>query len=614
MKKSKKVISYILLLVPLALPAACSPINQKNKYNSPDRSLHYDLKSVVDSYFNQKDEVPVIRLVPVESEQEKEEELAALEKTGDWNSEDANNNLITVQCVLPKAMQLNNTLNPIKIKPLKKEVCGFPVTRNKQVDFYLDQFRNKQRNTFKTWLERSARYLPYINKELEKAGLPKELGYLAMIESGFNPSAYSRSHASGLWQFMPGTGRDYGLQVNSWIDERRDPEKATKAAISYLKSLYRRFGDWQLAVAAYNGGEGKIEQGLRKYKAKNFWELARHKYLHLETKRYVPKLIAAILLAREQEKYGFTNLKWDKPISYDLVKVPSRTHLGAVATSASLSVKKLRELNNDLLRDQVPAAKNGYLLKVPAGSSRLVKANLRRVHPVSRTSYVTHKVRRNETLKAISRRYKLSMTSLLKANNLRSSKLKRGQRLRIPSSGEKYVLLQKGQSVDQYYTAHGSKTLVHRLAKGETLSKVSQTYKVPVKMIMSWNGIRDARRVKAGSRLTIYPLQSTGQGATGAVELIAASKKRKPGVKEQIVRSIPLEKPAAEAVITLSEQKKRQPNAAVHPVVSYYRVRNGDSLWSIARKLQVSTREIKRWNSLPNSLLHPGTTLVIKNT
>ncbi|MCI5144567.1 MAG: hypothetical protein D3923_03350, partial [Candidatus Electrothrix sp. AR3] len=223
MKKTKKVISYIFLLIPLALPVACSPVRANNKYNGNNRNLTHEaeqLKSIVDQFFEQQEEEITVRLVPVESEQEKKEELAALEKTGEWNSEEESN-IMTVQCELPKVTHIQNTHNPIKItNPIKKETCGFPITVNKQVNFYLDQFRNRQRNNFKRWLERSSKYLPLITKELKKAGLPKELGYLAMIESGFNPSAYSRSHASGLWQFIPSTGRNYGLRIDSWVDER----------------------------------------------------------------------------------------------------------------------------------------------------------------------------------------------------------------------------------------------------------------------------------------------------------------------------------------------------------------------------------------------------------
>ena len=211
----------------------------------------------------------------VETEAELEEELSGLQKIGPWE----------------EGISLDRPAEEVDI------TRGFPLTINKQVRFYLDLFQNKQHHYFQKWLERSTLYLSDIEKELKKSDLPRDLAYLAMIESGFNPLAYSPAHAAGLWQFITTTGRKYNLKINSWIDERRHPYKSTRAAAAYLADLYDEFDDWYLAVAAYNAGEGKIKQAIRKYKTRDFWKIAQTRYLHLETKRYVPKLIAAILIA-----------------------------------------------------------------------------------------------------------------------------------------------------------------------------------------------------------------------------------------------------------------------------------------------------------------------------
>ena len=463
------------------------------------------------------EEVPPL-YSPVQSEQELQEELAALEKTGDWTDNGEGKQAILssygIQCDLPQSfspVQIDldflsslakgkPTVQPGQEKKSQKFVCDFPIIVNKQVEFYLDQFQNRQRTTFKHWLKRSASYLSLIESELEKAELPESLVYLAMIESGFNPAAYSPAHAAGLWQFMPGTARNYGLRVDSWVDERRDPEKATRAAVSYLKFLYKRFGDWQLAVAAYNAGEGKIERGLKKYKVKNFWELAAQDYLPLETKRYVPKLIAAIIIAHEPERYGFQAVQ-EKKTQYDVVDVPPQTPLAAIAAAGGFSVKKIRQLNNELLKKKIPPVNGMYSLKVPAGTSTRIAANIEQI--------------------------------------LADEKIK----------------------------------VVHRIRRGETLSGVGKRYNVSVNMIMQWNNIADARRVRAGRKLTLYPY--------GEVDAKVGSK---------------------------------QGTAEKGMTISYYKVRNGDSLWSIARKHQVSTQEIKRWNQLENNLLHPGKKLVIKKS
>jgi membrane-bound lytic murein transglycosylase D len=520
------------------------------------------------------DQIEVSSITPVESEQDLEEELAGLEKIGEWTK--------------GQEISANNQASV---------VYDFPVTLNPQVEFYLDLFQNKQKKYFKRWLERSTRYLPAIHRELKAAGLPQDLAYLAMIESGYNPTIRSHANAVGLWQFIRSTGQIYGLRIDSWVDERREPEKSTKAAVAYLRALYERFGDWQLAVAGYNAGEGKIERAIQKYNTRDFWELARHKYLRLETKRYVPKLIAAIMIARDPEQFGFTNLCYRQPEPYDLITVPPRTDLKAIAVSGATSVKKLQNLNNELRRTFTPPGSTSYALRIPAGSHDRIAANLTRLHPVVTTGYKNHRVRKGETVGRISRRYRISRTTLLKANRLRNSKLKIGQRLRIPYQTKKYVLLKKGQTPKEYYaaTTGNSRMILHELRKGETLSKVSKQYNVPLELLIQWNNIKNVRKVRAGHQLAIYVA-----GKPLAVEKTFTET----SLNDEIV---------------LLAKAKRQPGctSAKRPSVKnihYYKVRSGDSLWTIARKFQVSTRDIRRWNGLRDNLIKPGKKLMIKES
>jgi membrane-bound lytic murein transglycosylase D len=685
MKKTKKVISYIMLLVPLSLPAACSPINTGGgRYSSggSDQQAETDeaeqLRLIVERYFEQQEQRQA-EAVPqwidvtdeeedaddspnafaVESEQDLQDELEGLKKTGEWTAVEPEGG---TRCDLPapseepvwpekrirpEVAELDEAdldaivpeLNPSS-QAGRKTACGFPVVVNKQVEYYLNLFQGRQRKNFRRWLERSGKYLPFITQELNKAGLPLELAWLAMIESGFNPSAYSRSHASGLWQFIPGTGRNFGLRVDSWADERRDPEKATKAAISYLKSLYKRFGDWHLAIAAYNAGEGSIERGLKKHKDKNFWELAQHDYLALETKRYVPQMIAAVLISRDPEQYGFRGIRYRRPVRHEVVKVPAGTPLKTVAASAAVSLNQLRELNNDLLRDRVPNSKGGWLLKVPAGRSALVAANLPgSLHDAggAQEAYRSHKVAKNETLSGISEKYHVSMTDLLKVNNLRSSKLLAGQYLRIPGAAvsadrQQYALADsKKRPVEAQQTAAADTTTTYKMGKGETLSHVSDKYKVSVAALMKWNNISKASSIQAGRKLTIHLPQSeieTGavqlasaaaevpqSQSSGLIELTASGAKMKPGSVDAPVTTTAAaeQKSSSGGTVTLSGRGKRKTADVEEAAVSYYKVRNGDSLWSISKKLQVSTNDIKDWNSLNGNLLQPGTTLVIRN-
>ncbi len=255
-----------------------------------------------DSQNSEEADDPDLSLENAEPKGSLDQELAALRQTGMWES---------------------NT-SPVTRRDIENSSYIFPIVLNKQVQMYLDLFQTRQRGIFTSWLSRSSVYLPLMKKELKDAGLPEELVYLSMIESGYNQRACSPANAVGLWQFMHGTGRQYNLDVNTYVDERRDAEKSTKAAVAFLADLYKEFGDWHLAVAAYNGGPGKIRKGLEKYAVNNFWELAREDYLALETKRYVPKLIAAIIIAKNPEKFGFSEYPADAAPAVCHPEIPAR--------------------------------------------------------------------------------------------------------------------------------------------------------------------------------------------------------------------------------------------------------------------------------------------------
>ncbi|MBM9538009.1 LysM peptidoglycan-binding domain-containing protein [Desulfobulbus alkaliphilus] len=479
----------------------------------------------------------------------------------------------------------------------------FPITINKQVLYFLELFQGRHRNTFSQWLARSTIYLPSIQSELKQAGLPLDLAYLAMIESGYNPSAYSHAHAAGLWQFIPGTGRDYGLRIDSWVDERREPEKATKAAIQYLSRLYRDFDDWYLAVAAYNGGENRVERAIQTYNTRCFWELAGTKGIYLETKQYVPKLIAAILIARQPEKFGFTDIQYQKPVQYDLINVPGGTDLEAVAVSASTTVKLLRTLNNELNRNQTPPRLDQYTLRIPAGSRNLVAANLEKLVPVTTTTFVTHTVKSGDTLTSICNYYNINKTTLLKANNLRTASLRRGHRLQIPTTTTRYVLLKDGESMETLLASGGSGNrhmVLHQIKPGDTLSKIALQYQVPTQTIMLWNNISNPRTIRAGQQIALY----LDRPAPEAMTVIADAAK-------MIVTPV-ASAPATTDLLTLSDTKKRSAQAPEPQQLAWYVVQRGDSLWTIARKFQVSTQDLRQWNNLNSTHLQVGNRLIVR--
>ncbi len=513
---------------------------------------------------------PDLQLVETEPEMCLDQELVALKKTGGWDQ----------------------NISPVTEAPAEHIRYDFPVVLNKQVNMYLDLFQNRQRKQFSRWLARSTKYKPLMEKTFREAGLPLDLIYLSMIESGFYQRAYSRSHAVGLWQFMRGTGRQYHLRIDRYVDERRDAEKSTKAAANYLLDLYREFGDWHLAVAAYNGGPGKIRSGLKRYKVKNFWELANHRFLRLETKRYVPKLIAAILIAKEPAKYGFTNISYQQPLQYDTITVGPGMKLNAIAMISNSSIKTIKSLNQELRQSRTPLNRASYRVHIPPFTKTIAEKNLPRLHSIVSTGFKSHRIRKGETLSKICRKYGVNKTTILKVNNLRTRTLVVGRNLRIPYSTITYQLLPEGSK--NALAAYKDSLILHRIKPGETVSKIAFKYGVPPEMIVEWNGLKSVHRIRAGQQLALYINKS---GSSLAANPAQKRNMRKTGGKSKVV------------FLTADRKKLRVGNSGTF---KYYQVRSGDSLWTISRKFKISTTELKKWNNLKSNLIHPGSKLKLK--
>jgi len=246
-----------------------------------------------------------------------------------------------------------------------------PMTINAQVSAYIRHFCGSKKKVFSVYLARSSRYLPMMKGIFKKQGLPQDLAYLAMIESGFSPWARSVANAIGPWQFIRETAVRYGLKVNHWIDERRDPEKATVAAARYLKDLYRQFGSWYLAAAGYNAGEKRVEGAVNRHDTRNFWDLAKKRVLPPETCNYVPQFIAAALITKNPGKYGFTGISYQTPMRYSRVKLPGGTDLRWFARVLGISYETIKQLNPELQKAWVPLDCQEYLLKIPVRQQRI---------------------------------------------------------------------------------------------------------------------------------------------------------------------------------------------------------------------------------------------------
>jgi membrane-bound lytic murein transglycosylase D len=246
---------------------------------------------------------------------------------------------------------------------------GIPLTLNSKVEYFLSYFQSRGRPTFSRWLSRSSRYIPMMKEVFKRNGMPEDLVYVAMIESGFQMHARSIANAVGPWQFMSGTGRNYSLRIDQWIDERKEPLKATVAAALYLKELSGIFnGDWYLAAAGYNAGENKILRAIDRYNTNDFWELSRGSYLKRETREYVPKLLAAAIIAKNPGHYGFSDVAYLPPIEFDMVKITTSTDLVLVAKLAGTTYENIRALNPDLRQWCTPPNYPDFQLKIPKGT------------------------------------------------------------------------------------------------------------------------------------------------------------------------------------------------------------------------------------------------------
>jgi len=332
--------------------------------------------------------------------------------------------------------QLNELTVEIVDQEEEEEAITYdvPVVVNDKVEFFIKYFQTRGRKHFEKWLARSERYLPMLKDIFRQSGLPEDLAYLPLIESGFNPNAKSRARAVGMWQFMKWTGKKYGLQVNSWIDERRDPEKATWAAARYLKDLYGLFNSWHLAAASYNAGEGRVMRALKKHKTDDFWVVAKQKRaLKKETRDYIPKYIAALLIAKEPAKYGFTDIEYQPQITYGKVIIPVATDLRVIAKACECSFDDIKELNPQLLKWFTPPTGSEYEIKVPKEKVEVFQVNFATITPQERLNFLTHKVKKGETLSLIARKYNTSVESILYLNKLKSTRnVRAGTEIIVP--------------------------------------------------------------------------------------------------------------------------------------------------------------------------------------
>jgi membrane-bound lytic murein transglycosylase D len=377
-----------------------------------------------------------------------------------------------------------------------------PIVLNQSVEAHIGYFQTVIRDRFELWLSRSGRYIPLMKEIFKSYGLPEDLVFVALIESGFNPAAYSRARAVGPWQFIRSTGRKYGLRIDEWIDERRDPIKSTIAAAKYLRDLYNMFGSWPLALASYNAGEGRVMRAMARTRSDDFWDLRSSRYLRRETKNYVPKFMAATIIAKNPEKYGFKLDLWE-PLQFDEVVIESPTDLRVIAQATGVTYQDLKDLNPELRSTITPLDYTDYILKLPYGTKQTFLENFATIPPEKRMIQLRHRIRRGETLSTLARRYGTSVQAIRELNGLgRSHTIRQGDYLLIPMSSK--VAARQSFSSTPSEDEPGLKKIVYKVRRGDTLWRISKYFNVPINQIRKWNGMHRTSTIRAGERLVLY--------------------------------------------------------------------------------------------------------------
>jgi membrane-bound lytic murein transglycosylase D len=489
----------------------------------------------------------------------------------------------------------------------------FPLVLNGTVESFLEAMASptEYHRRIETGLGRAGTYLPMIRSKFGEAGLPLDLAYLPLIESAFSVKAYSRARAHGMWQFISSTGRHYGLEVGSLVDERRDPVRSTEAAVAYLGDLYGEFDDWYLALAAYNSGAGNVRRAIRRSGSRDFWTLRRN--LPRETRNYVPAFIASVIVAKHPAKYGFSAPQ-DRPWTYDTIEVPDALDLQFLASKSGIDIEVLRDLNPAIRRDLTPARGN-ITLRLPPGTYSSAEEVLASTPRDEWAPRMIHTVRRGESLSVIASRYGSSVSAIRQANGLRGSLIRPGQELVVPRFD---TPMRTARHQPRRTSENGS----YVVQANDTLWDISRAFSVSLNDLCAVNGLSKRSVIRPGQRLNLpggaQPVRVTAPLTTSTYTVrkgdTLSDIANRSGTSVEELRNangISGSRIHPGTELRIPDSKSATPSGRTASVGTTYRVRKGDTLYDIARRFGTSISALRRANGLRSSRIYPGDVLQI---
>lgn len=549
-------------------------------------------------------------------------------------------------------------------RPTKQD--SIPFTNNAKVKQWINSFNGPLKPNFTRWISRLGQYGPTIEKILKEEGVPKDLIYLAMIESGFNMQAISSASAAGPWQFISSTGKMYGLDNSFFVDDRSNFEDATRAAAKHLKDLYNVYGDWYLAFAAYNAGPGKVNSAIKRSKSKDYWVLASRKSrsLRQETKDYVPKILAAMYIVKNYRKFGYTEKSFGDPLEFDKVTVPDATDIHVLAKSANTSVDVIQALNPSLVRGITPPGEACNIF-IPKGAKEEFQKNYARIPASQRVSNLQYRVESGETITEIAKKFHLTSAQIAKQNSFtdKQQSLSPGQIIYVPATKSSLSAMRRLNAVSANSVRTHNETFTYKVKSGETLRSVAKKNRTTVSSLARWNGLKKTSKLKIGQSLKI--VKKVKEKSSGTTFIATNTTGRVSGVDHIIMQNglnesaiqndaqteedtkIDIPEMVAmtedeslsetEDLPVLIKTQNQEPNTilstqttqatlvtTVKPPMTAsntatpkqklqtkYTVKPGDTLFKIAQRNHVTIAQVKSWNNLKSNMVRLGQKLQV---